>query len=488
MKEKRKYSPLAVLISVYLCVSLIGIIMVTRNYNSLIKAHDSEITVDVNSLIAEKMNRSIHYMKNTVDEMATVLSYQDLLEPNQLYDQLLGSIPESEYVSIGVITNDGTVYGTDHEYEEMKKWNLLEHASVTKDVVISEPYRSSMNGKMVFTMFSPISQGGERIGCIFVTYPLSEIQNMANSSVLNNQAEIYLMNATSHNIILCSGSDETKIGKWSSTLLLKNQISTDTIDDYEEWETKMENGEKTATVTFSLDGVSYTQVYESIDIMEGWTVVARIPTDALSDTMQEFSGTTVAFVLMLILFSLSLFVLVRKYDYEEKARFEYLSTHDALTNLFNRMAFDSMVDNYLATEGRAVHSVVIFIDVDYFKQINDTYGHAIGDKALVTFAELLTKTFDKNAIIARYGGDEFVVLVKNVESTEYIDNKLELLKEEMKTVDIFGGDECGFEFHYSAGVAEYPDSALDYAELVKKADCALYEVKEKGRNGYKWYK
>lgn len=156
MKKQRKNSSKSIIIWLYLVISVIGVLVVSERFNALIASHDKELTIDIDNLIAEKMNRSIEYMQQSVDEMARVLSYQDLLELDELYGQLTDSISESDYISIGIIAQDGTVYGHPSEKEEMLKWDLIELADKTQQVSISEPYRSGLNGKIVFTMFSPI--------------------------------------------------------------------------------------------------------------------------------------------------------------------------------------------------------------------------------------------------------------------------------------------------------------------------------------------
>lgn len=488
MKKQRKNSSKSIIIWLYLVISVIGVLVVSERFNALIASHDKELTIDIDNLIAEKMNRSIEYMQQSVDEMARVLSYQDLLELDELYGQLTDSISESDYISIGIIAQDGTVYGHPSEKEEMLKWDLIELADKTQQVSISEPYRSGLNGKIVFTMFSPIYQQGERLGCIFVTYPLSEIQEIANSSVLKDEAEIYLVNAYSDNQILCSGSDMSRIGNWSSTRLLKNQISEDTFDDYQIWEESMLRNGNEKTVQFILNDIEYTQVYENIEAMDGWYVVVRIPNSTLSDTVYEFQRVIILFISLLIVLSIVLLFIIRKWDEAEKAKFEYMSTHDALTDVYNRNAFDSIVQKYLDEEGKSENGALIFLDIDYFKKINDNYGHDIGDRALVVLAGLLKEQFEKDSIIARYGGDEFVVMVKNLSSHKNLEKRLEKLKRTMREAQVLDHQDPDFQFHYSAGIVSFPDQGEKFTELVKYADVALYEVKQKGRNGYGWYR
>ncbi len=485
-KNKRKITK-TIYIWVYLLVSVIGVLLLVDYFNSMITKHDSELTVNIDSLIAEKMNRSIEYMQQSVNEMANVLSYQNLPELTELYDRLVDSVDESDYTGIGIVGQDGVVYGQESEQKEIAKWNLIELALRTETVSISEPYRSSMTGKLVFTMFSPIYQNGERLGCIFVTYPLAEIQNIATTDVLQDQADIYLLNSISNTAILCSGSDEYMLGNWSSTLLVKQQLDSSSTSEYSKWEEAMRNREKKGTVKFILRGVTYVQVFERIDSMDGWSVVVRIPNNALSDTMQTFRTITIVFVVVLVVLSICMIYALHMRDVAEKERFEYLSTHDALTGLYNRHVFDTSVQTHLNSMGSDERGALIFIDIDYFKSINDNFGHDVGDKTLVAFADCLTEVFSEESFIARYGGDEFVVLVKNVESNASLNTRLKTLKSRLGEIKVLEQENSKYKLHYSAGIVAFPDYGNDFSELVKYADLALYNVKERGRNGYEWF-
>lgn len=483
--KKKKMSNTA-LIWIYLLVSIVGILIVSNLFNGMVEQHDGELTIDIDNLIAEKIDNSLNYMMDSIEGMSTFISFQESIDMQELYAQLIAGVESAEYVSVGLIETDGTVYGTDYEREEFDKWNLKTKALATEDFVVSEPYRSAMNGKLVFTVFAPIAEQNKRIGCVFVTYPLTEIQEIANTAVLKDDVEIYLMNVKSENMILCSGEDEFKIGNWSSAKLQRHEIEETDLEAYNQWENQMKAGVPMGTVNFHIDGVSYTQVYRTIDSMEGWTVLVRIPNSMLSDTLQRFKRVMTIFVCVLILVFIIILIVLRTRDRQEQEKFEYMSTHDALTDVYNRNAIDMVAKNFLDNEGKTEHGVLIFMDVDYFKQINDRYGHDVGDKVLVTFADNLRELFGEDTFIARYGGDEFVLLVKHIDSPKALNQRLDSLKKKLQELEIEGTDD-EFDLHYSAGISVFPDHGQQFEELVKCADIALYEVKEQGRNSYRWY-
>ncbi|MBR0405340.1 MAG: EAL domain-containing protein [Eggerthellaceae bacterium] len=164
---------------------------------------------------------------------------------------------------------------------------------------------------------------------------------------------------------------------------------------------------------------------------------------------------------------------------ENKASQEKLSheaSHDALTGLFNRGAYDLLMES---TDRE--HMALILIDVDYFKGINDTYGHAVGDKVLKRVAELMKHSFRSVDILCRIGGDEFVVVMTRVNSTmsKLVQSKIERIN------DLLQHPKDGLPpVSLSVGVA-FSDRENPKGDIFRDADTALYQVKEAGRNGCK---
>jgi diguanylate cyclase (GGDEF)-like protein len=158
---------------------------------------------------------------------------------------------------------------------------------------------------------------------------------------------------------------------------------------------------------------------------------------------------------------------------------------DSLTGLLNRRAFESRVGTALTIESDAVHAFVI-LDVDFFKSVNDTYGHRSGDAILVGLADCLKHSFRSSDLVARIGGDEFAVFCESVGSIEIIERKIEGL---MKAWRVKSFESSGEDFFasISLGIALAPVDGADYPALFENADTALYRVKERGRNGYEFF-
>ena len=167
---------------------------------------------------------------------------------------------------------------------------------------------------------------------------------------------------------------------------------------------------------------------------------------------------------------------------ERRVELKELAHKDGLTKLYNRYGFDEMAVKMISKNPKE-HCVAVLLDVDDFKLINDMYGHAYGDKALISLAENMQNFFPSSALLGRNGGDEFCILLPNCTMEEI----KEALIEFTKTPKTFSYKGQTYSFCISLGYAEYPNNAIERSQLMRCADTALYEVKLHGKNGCKAY-
>lgn len=167
---------------------------------------------------------------------------------------------------------------------------------------------------------------------------------------------------------------------------------------------------------------------------------------------------------------------------ERRVELKELAHKDGLTKLYNRYGFDEMAEKMLSKNPKE-HCVAVLLDVDDFKLINDMYGHAYGDKALISLSENMQKFFSSSALLGRNGGDEFCILLPNCTMEEVKESLIEFTKTPKK----FSYKGQTYSFCISLGYAEYPNNAIERSQLMRCADTALYEVKLHGKNGCKAY-
>ncbi len=164
-------------------------------------------------------------------------------------------------------------------------------------------------------------------------------------------------------------------------------------------------------------------------------------------------------------------------------RLDTLAFHDPLTGLPNRTLLHDRLEQTLLQARRHRRSFAVhFIDVDHFKEVNDTYGHQIGDAVLVAVGNWLRSTLRESDTIARVGGDEFVILQPELDSHQQAEEMAKRLVE--VNAEPFKIGDVELHITISVGAAVFPADAHNPVDLLRAADAALYEVKNHGRNGY----
>jgi diguanylate cyclase (GGDEF)-like protein/PAS domain S-box-containing protein len=164
----------------------------------------------------------------------------------------------------------------------------------------------------------------------------------------------------------------------------------------------------------------------------------------------------------------------------------YLAERDPLTGLYNRHRFQTELSRVLfECQRRNTRCAVMFLDLDEFKAVNDTFGHGAGDALLIRVAGEISALIRRNEVFARLGGDEFAILLPNVE-----DGEAEILAERVVRAVAqipFQLEGQNLRLSASLGIAVYPDQAADAKEVVARADIAMYQAKQAGKNTWRVY-
>lgn len=162
------------------------------------------------------------------------------------------------------------------------------------------------------------------------------------------------------------------------------------------------------------------------------------------------------------------------------------ATHDPLTGLGNRNLLYSL---FPSSASRAKRDntllALVFLDLDFFKTINDTLGHEIGDELLIRVGMILKSCVRESDLVVRLGGDEFVLLLEGIDNKQAIrevaDRFFDTVKAPLKI------QEHSIMVSASIGISVFPKDGTDIQDLMKKADISLYQVKESGRNRFNFY-
>jgi len=170
----------------------------------------------------------------------------------------------------------------------------------------------------------------------------------------------------------------------------------------------------------------------------------------------------------------------------DKEKLHYLSYHDDLTGISNRISLYHKLEYIIANSRRNnEHIAILFLDLDYFKEINDNLGHDIGDILLKETVNRIQVHIRESDLFARIGGDEFVIALTNINEAyiSKIASKIVTIIQEPFTIK-----EHTINISTSIGISLFPQDAKDIDGLIKAADSAMYLTKQGGRNGFNYFK
>jgi diguanylate cyclase (GGDEF)-like protein len=225
--------------------------------------------------------------------------------------------------------------------------------------------------------------------------------------------------------------------------------------------------------SFTLLALCEQEHQESTQIIKNENV--KLPKKKINNFLQDKH-----FLILNALTNLSNRVIMELEEAQQQLREQ--SNRDFLTNLYNRRYFSEVSKNIVDVSRREnKSSSIISIDIDYFKKINDTYGHHVGDEVLKKLAEILQSNTRKSDIVARFGGEEFIILLPftNIQGAQKIAKKL---KETVEKTPVEIDNIITVPFTISIGIATIEEYDLIIDEVLNRADKALYQAKENGRN------
>lgn len=165
----------------------------------------------------------------------------------------------------------------------------------------------------------------------------------------------------------------------------------------------------------------------------------------------------------------------------------HLAQHDFLTNLPNRVLLNDRIAQAIASANRNDNKVgLLFLDLDNFKHINDSLGHATGDKLLQAVSKRLSDSVRNADTVSRQGGDEFILLLADIKHEQDAALSAQKILDELKLPYLI--NKCNLHISTSIGISVYPNDGLDAETLIKSADTAMYYAKDKGRANYQFFK
>ena len=172
--------------------------------------------------------------------------------------------------------------------------------------------------------------------------------------------------------------------------------------------------------------------------------------------------------------------------HQSKNQLQYLASYDTLTDLPNRsLLFKQLKKSIASMQRKKTNGMLLFIDIDHFKEFNDNYGHQVGDKVLLSVAHKITSICREEDILGRLSGDEFLLISEDINDANAIHSLIKKIQHIFKKPQQIGN--LSLHISVSIGIALYPENGKTPEALINAADQAMYAVKKQGRNNYAFY-
>ena len=336
-------------------------------------------------------------------------------------------------------------------------------------------------------IMKPILENGAVNTAVFVEYDAEVLYRQLEAYTFDDNAWVVLQD-TGGNIICSLGGDDIDYLQAGSNFM-------DTLSAAGGRASSVRNGLQRqrsagAQVIFP-DGDSRYVAYHHMK-NNGWAVLLGVDDAYFAEQISHYSGTIRHLVLslagcMVVFMGVVIFlqVMYNHYGRRKSAGLQHLAETDQLTGLYNKVTTERKIKEYFA-ENPDSQSLLFVLDIDNFKKINDTMGHAFGDEVLREIGQGLKQQFRASDIIGRAGGDEFVILLKHITEDQYV------IREAQKLENFFKGLQVGKYTKYSVtssiGCAVFTKDGEDFETLYKMADEALYKAKQRGKNQLAFYK
>ena len=347
------------------------------------------------------------------------------------------------------------------------------------------PGEGKITAKPRFILSVPI-EGGEVAGVLFGSFLDDSFRPLLATDTLG--VDVYSF--------ICSGDGELLISS------LENEsgapVTFDNINDlFADAEIKggaplADGGSREGSVSFTLGDYEGYLVFMPLGLSD-WMLFNLVSSEIIDE--DTTASTQMGFASLLVLLGVSLVLIaiivivssrraqeLREQQREEVSELTARADTDSLTGLLNHRATRARIERYLENEGSHGSHALYLIDLDGFKSVNDIYGHPEGDRVIAQKAAAIKHVFRTSDIVGRIGGDEFMVLLKNVADDEIAEHKAAELCAALQSDFAHDGGESA-ALTASVGVAAYKDGET-FAQLYKAADEALYSAKRAGKDRY----
>ena len=421
------------------------------------------------------------------DAMASIMANRPDRSNAFVYEKLDTIVAASSAYMSAYSSVDGRGMLSDRREIDMTDLNYYGNISGTSAHYIYAK-TDGINGRTAFIYVSPILNSNNVTGYLLSYMDPADMADFFDNSGYGDKAFFSLVNRNG-TIMACYGATEgTNILQndfWNSLKDVADSLGSWTLFD------RQQQKGNSGILHVKEDGVGKIVCHFPIRGTE-WNLVVGIDESYLSGIQQSFRGPIVDLIIRIsisiavaIIVITVINVLVRIKASEHSKVLEDKADTDLLTDLNNKMATERKIREYMEKYPDK-QGVLFVLDVDNFKKINDTMGHAFGDEVLRSLSVRLQSMFRATDIVGRTGGDEFMVFLKDIREISMIEREGKKIEQFFHQFEV--GEYVKYSVTASVGAAVFPSDGKTFEDLYKSADNALYVSKRHGKNQLTFYK
>lgn len=439
--------------------------------------------------LADNVTSQCNHLKDVMDlefenleGLADYLGRQDNPVTAENGDLLRAMVSESSFMRMTYGTKEGAAYASDGAEVQDMSGQAFFQAAIGGRRVVSDPIESQMDGTDLIVLAVPVYDSrGSVNGVLAGSFDVSRLSEIFFGDLYGGTGYVYIINSAGESIMMDKKHGEDRRGQ--TFFEFYSDVTFEKGSSLAQVQADLADGTG-AVYRVSRDGETRYLTYEPIGY-NNWFICYVVPEENAQQPYAFIRDYEIVLSLFVVAGLIILLAVLQYTNVRDRKLLEVKAQTDAMTGLLNAVSTRENVDVWLQGDEHRGMQALIMLDVDRFKDVNDTYGHAVGDEALRQSAALLRRHFRGSDIVGRVGGDEFIVFMKNIPGDAIVSSQLEKLCQAFHAIRI--AEAHDLRLTCSAGAALAPADGSDFDTLYKKADLALYSVKRGARDGFAIY-
>ncbi len=425
------------------------------------------------------LNIHYEYLNSVADEVASA----DRLITDENMQSIASLNKHTDIQLVALMEPDGTAHYSDGTIKNVGYREYFQKALAGENA-LSDPLESSVDQNIRIILAVPVKKDGCVIGVLAGSYDVTAISRMMLNDLFDGEGYSLIVNSEGEIVAFDGTGNYRKLAYGDNFFTYYSEEVMTGSDSPQKLQDEFKRRYKGIVMIQNPEDETARQYlsYAPLGLNE-WMLCYVLPEETAQESYGFIKDCEINLFIGFIAFVSALLIYIGIFVARRNLQLKQAAQTDGLTGVLNKKNTEEKINRLFMNpvdKGLARHAFLI-MDVDNFKHINDTYGHAVGDSVLKEFGKLLHEYFREDDIIGRIGGDEFVVLMRGIQDVSVAEERAKTLGKEVNGHSFPGYPE---KLSISIGMALAPDCGTSYMDLYQCADHALYEVKHSGKNGY----